>query len=90
MHFLSGQPVRSTKLLGTRYVNTAYRGAQNVFIQNRLVYIALSYHKGYSRQQALRTIHWYLPRELGSLFVLYLWLVLPFCQQVEALLCPGL
>ena len=90
VHFLSGQPARSTELLGARYVNTAYGGARNVFVQNRLVCIAPSYHKGYSRQQALRTIHRYLPRELGSLFVLYLWLVLPFCQQVEALLRPGL
>ena len=50
-----------------------------------MVCLAFGYHKGYSQSGQLKVVHRYLPRELGELFVRYLWLVLPFCQQLEAL-----
>ena len=37
----------------------------------------------------VKIIHRYLPREVGELVVWYVWLVLPFVQQMEALLWPG-
>lgn len=32
----------------------------------------------------VKIIHGYLPREIGELLVLYLWLVLPFQQRMQA------
>lgn len=89
VHFLGGQPARTTELLGLRYLNTAYGGRRNVFIQHGMVCLAFGYHKGYSQSGQLKVIHRYLPRELGELFVRYLWLVLPFCQLLEALSAPS-
>ena len=31
-----------------RYLNIAYGGRRNVFIQHGIVYLAFGYHKGYS------------------------------------------
>ena len=51
-----------------------------------MVYLALSYHKGYQRAGGqLKVVHRYLPQEVGEQVVRYLWLVLPFCQQIQAL-----
>jgi superfamily II DNA helicase RecQ len=41
------------------------------------------YHKGYSRSGDVRIIHRYLPREIGTLLLYYLWLVLPFQERLE-------
>ena len=43
------------------------------------------YHKGYQVSGDVKIIHRYLPREVGELYVRYLWLVLTFAQQMEAL-----
>ena len=40
------------------------------------------YHKGYSIQGSTKIIHCYLPKEVSELVVYYLWLVLPFSQQL--------
>ena len=86
VHFLGGQPARTTELLGARYCNTPYGGRRNVFIQHRMVCLALGYHKGYQRAGGqLKVVHRYLPQEVGEQVVRYLWLVLPFCQQIQAL-----
>jgi hypothetical protein len=44
-----------------------------------------TYHKGYSVTGSTKIIHRYLPREVSELIVYYLWLILPFCQALEAL-----
>ena len=43
------------------------------------------YHKGYSVSSSVKIIHRYLPPEVSELVVYYLWLVLPFCQQLRLL-----
>ncbi len=41
------------------------------------------YHKGFRRTRNTKIIHQYLPREVGELTVWYMWLVLPFWQNVQ-------
>jgi len=43
------------------------------------------YHKGYSIQGSTKIIHRYLPKEISELLVYYLWLVLPFANQLRLL-----
>lgn len=85
IHLLSGQPSRTTELLTVRYYNTEYGKHRNIFIQNKMVMVVSSYHKGYRIGGQLKVIQRYLPRELGQQLVLYLWLVLPFCQVLQAI-----
>jgi hypothetical protein len=42
-----------------------------------------SYHKSFRATGQAKVIHRYLPREVGELLVWYLWLVLPWWQQVQ-------
>ena len=58
---------------------------RNIFIENGLVSFVTSYHKGYSIQGSTKIIHRYLPKEVSELVVYYLWLVLPFVQQLRIL-----
>lgn len=58
---------------------------RNIFIENGLVSFVTCYHKGYSVQGSMRIIHRYLPKEVSELVVYYLWLVLPFSQQLRLL-----
>jgi superfamily II DNA helicase RecQ len=50
-----------------------------------MVVFVTRYHKGYQMSGDVKIIHRYLPQEVGELLVKYLWLVLPFQQQMEAL-----
>jgi hypothetical protein len=86
MHLTGGQPGRTTEILSVRHCNTSYGGPRNIFLWKGLVCFATSYHKGYRSQQKLKVIHRYLPDEVGVELVRYLWLVLPFWQNVLALL----
>ncbi|KAJ5430833.1 hypothetical protein N7491_007849 [Penicillium cf. griseofulvum] len=52
-----------------RDFQTAHR---NIFIEDRLVVIATSYHKGFYTRNDTKLIHRYLPREVGKLLVLTL------------------
>ena len=51
-----------------------------------MVALATYYHKGYQLSREAKVIFRYLPREVGEMVVLYLWLVHPFleCLQVRA------
>ena len=42
------------------------------------------YYKGYVITGDVKIIYRYMPREVGELVVWYLWLVLPFVEQLEA------
>ncbi|KJZ69304.1 hypothetical protein HIM_11298 [Hirsutella minnesotensis 3608] len=44
-----------------------------------------SYHKGFRSTGQAKVIHRYMPREVGELLVWYLWLILPFWQQVQGI-----
>lgn len=83
VHITSGQPARGTETLSLRHTNTIHH--RNVFIEDGLVSTVTTYHKGYSVTGSTKIIHRYLPREVSELIVYYLWLILPFCQALEAL-----
>jgi len=69
VHFLGGQPARTTKLLGIHYTNTPNEGRRNIFIQHQMVYIAVGYHKNYTQSGQLKVVQRYLPREVGEQLV---------------------
>lgn len=48
-----------------------------------MVTLVSAYHKGFYASNDVKIIHRYVPREVGELIVWYLWLVLPFVQQLE-------
>jgi superfamily II DNA helicase RecQ len=85
MHMSAGQPARGPEILSVRHSNTVQGGHRNVFIEDGMVVFVTRYHKGYNVSGDVKIIHRYLPREVGELVVLYLWLVLPFQQRLEAL-----
>jgi len=84
MHFLGGQPARANEFLNLRHVNTPSGGLRNILIEDGIVGLYFTYHKGYSGTGNTKVVYRYLPRELGDLLVRYLWLVLPFCQTIES------
>jgi hypothetical protein len=56
-----------------------------LFIEDSIVVFATRYYKGYNVSGDVKIIHRYLPRKVGELVVWYMWLVLPFQQQLEAM-----
>ena len=83
MHMVGGQPPRATEILGMRYCNTSNGGFRNIIVhKGQLCYVA-AYHKNYRSSERIKVIHRYLPRAVGELLVRYLWLVMPFWQQVQ-------
>jgi superfamily II DNA helicase RecQ len=87
MHISGRQPARGPELLSVRHSNTVQGGHRNVFIKDGIVVFVTRYHKGYNVSGDVKIIHRYLPREVGEVMVWYMWLVLPFQQQLEALVC---
>ncbi|TVY64128.1 hypothetical protein Focb16_v014221 [Fusarium oxysporum f. sp. cubense] len=83
MHMLGGQPARSTEILGLRMWNTMNGGVRNIFIHEGMVCFVTMYHKGFRQTGNTKIIHRYVPREVGELLVWYMWLVLPFWQNVQ-------
>ncbi|KAK5797306.1 hypothetical protein VI817_003597 [Penicillium citrinum] len=86
IHLCTGQPGRAPELLSIQHRNTenAYR---NIFIEDGLVVLAIQYHKGFYISNDIKIIYQYLPRTIGSLFIQYLWLVLPLPDCIS--LGPG-
>ncbi|EXL40012.1 hypothetical protein FOCG_17407 [Fusarium oxysporum f. sp. radicis-lycopersici 26381] len=60
-------------------------GICNIFAHNGLMFFVTSYHKSFQATGQAKVIHRYLPREVSELSVWYLWLVLPFWQQVQGI-----
>jgi len=87
LHLTAGQPARGTEITGLQHVNTVYH--RNVFVEDGLVAIVTSYHKGYTCDGTTKIIHRYLPREISELVIYYLWLVLPFVQKLTLLTEQG-
>ncbi|KAL9572228.1 hypothetical protein ACKAV7_003641 [Fusarium commune] len=83
MHMLGGQPARSTEVLGLRMWNTMNGGVRNIFIHEGMLCFVTMYHKGFRQTGNTKIIHRYVPREVGELLVWYMWLVLPFWQNVQ-------
>ncbi|KAK6442801.1 hypothetical protein LTR95_000960 [Oleoguttula sp. CCFEE 5521] len=84
VHITGGQSARGPEILGLVHVNTACH--RNIFLEEGLIAIVTSYHKGYTCTGTTKIIHRYLPSEVSELLVIYLWLILPFIQKVGLLL----
>ncbi|OQV11359.1 hypothetical protein CLAIMM_15205 [Cladophialophora immunda] len=82
--FVGGGPRRAPELLSICHSNTSHGGYRNIGIEGGLVFTATRYHKGYSISGDVKIIHQYMPREVGELDVLWMWLVLPLRQRIEA------
>jgi hypothetical protein len=83
IHITAGQPARGTEITGLQHTNSTFH--RNIFVENGLVALVTSYHKGYTCTGTTKIIHRYLPREISELVIYYLWLILPFLQKVELL-----
>jgi len=84
VHITSGQPARVTEWLSIRHCNTLQGEHRNVFVEEGLISIVTSYHKGYNMEGSTKVIHRYLPKDISEIMVLYLWLILPFKEHLES------
>lgn len=89
IHITSGQPARGTELLTIQWRNSWEGLRRTIYLENGLVSIITSSMKGYSVEESTRIIHRYLPPEIGEILVYYLWLVLPFCRQLQLVASPA-
>ena len=85
IHVTSGQPARATELMCLRHSNSQVSGLRNVFVENGNVSTVTRYHKGMSITGSIKLVHRFLPGQIGKMLVYYLWLVLPFRQQLDNL-----
>jgi hypothetical protein len=72
VHLTSGQPARGTELLSLRHSNTMQGHHRNIFIKNGMVSTVTSWHKGYTVTGSTKTIHRYVPNQVGELIIYYL------------------
>lgn len=79
-HLSLGQASRAPELLTIRLRDIVDRGIQNVLLDRGLVIVITGIHKGYSRSEKEKVIYRFLPREIGTLLVYYVWLVLEFWE----------
>ena len=86
VHIVSGQPARTTEILSIRHQNTSNGGARNIFISKGQVCFVTAYHKNFRQTNQAKIIHRFMPRAVGELLVWYLWLVLPFWQEVQGMI----
>jgi len=55
-----------------------------MLIEDGLVAFVTRYHKGFYASRDAKVIYRYVPRAVGELVVWYLWLVVPFVEQLQA------
>ncbi|BCR88806.1 uncharacterized protein ACHE_50004A [Aspergillus chevalieri] len=84
IHMTAGQPARAPELLSVQYVNTPNNQFRNVFIEDGMVTLVTAYHKGFHASNDSKLIHRYVPRAVGELVVWYMWLAMPFIDQLTA------
>ncbi|KAG8352325.1 hypothetical protein FVEN_g9665 [Fusarium venenatum] len=78
IHLTAGLPARSTEILTLRHTNTAAGGLRNIFIDQDLVVIVIGIHKTLTKTQWLKIVHRFLPEEVRTILIYYLWLIVPF------------
>ena len=83
VYIVGNQSNRVPELLSLQYINTETNRQRNIFIEDGIVTLVSVYHKGFYTSNDIKVIYCYMPREVGELLVWYLWLVLPFVQQLE-------
>lgn len=86
MHMVSGQPARATEILTVRVENTANGGPRNIFASHGQMCFVTAYHKNFQQSDQVKIIHQFMPPEVGELLVWYIWLVLPFWQNVQGMI----
>ena len=86
VHVTGGQPGRTGEILGLRFRNTGQGGVRNIFVQRGMVCFVVWYHKNMRSVDQAKVVHRFLPREVGELLVWYLWLILPFWQQIQGVI----
>jgi hypothetical protein len=84
VHVTAGQPARAPELLSIQHCNTANSHQRNIYIKDGMVTFVTAYHKGFHASNDVKIIHRYVPREVGELVVWYIWLVMPFIDQLAA------
>ena len=84
MHVTGGQPARGTEITNLTYENTDYM-PRNITIYRGLVGFCTTYHKGMTHTGKLKRIFRFLPEPVGTVLVYYLWLILPFWQNLKGL-----
>lgn len=80
VHVTAGQPARGTEITSLQHTNTVFY--RNMFVEDGLVALVTTYHKGYTCSGSTKIIHRYLPREVSELVVYYIWLILPFIRKL--------
>ncbi|RFN42597.1 ATP-dependent dna helicase, partial [Fusarium flagelliforme] len=83
--YMMSQPGRVTEITGVRHQNTINGGVRNILAHNGMMCMVTLYHKGFRLTGQAKVIHRYFPRAVGELLLWYLWLVLPFWQQVQGI-----
>jgi superfamily II DNA helicase RecQ len=83
-HTCGGTPPRATEGLSNRWKNSPHGGVRNGFIEDQLYLFATLYHKGYRCTFETKLVYRYLPKEVGELFVHYIWFVIPFADALLA------
>ncbi|KAH3516571.1 hypothetical protein KXV64_007585 [Aspergillus fumigatus] len=84
VHVTAGQPARAPELLSIQHTNTVNSRRRNIYIEDGMVTFATAYHKGFHVSNDVKIIHQYVPREVGELVIWYMWLVVPFINQMSA------
>jgi hypothetical protein len=71
------------ELMSTYYSNTPGNGLRNIFLVRGVVCLMSRYYKTYNKSRKPWVVYRFLPRDVGTLLVYYLWLVLPYAQAVS-------
>jgi superfamily II DNA helicase RecQ len=86
VHISGGAPARGSEITSIQCENgeegIGYRG---IFAEGGLLSFTTTYHKGYSLSKRVKTIHRYVPEEVGEVVVYYLGLGRPFVNDLQML-----
>ena len=84
VHLTGGAPARGSEIVSIKSENGPdSKVGRGVFVDRGLVSFVTTYNKTSGMSKKLKTIHRYVPREVGELVVHYLWLIEPFARQLD-------
>ena len=86
MHMVSGLLARAIEILIVWFENTANGGMRNIFASHGQICFVIAYHKNFQQFDQVKIIYHFMPPKVGELLIWYLWLVLPFWQNVEGII----
>jgi superfamily II DNA helicase RecQ len=86
VHTCGGAPARGSEITTIQGENgeegLGYRG---IFADAGMISFTSTYHKGYSLSKRVKTIHRYVPKEVGEIVVYFLGLGRPFVSDLQML-----